>query len=457
MTKKNTRSKQEDELQRDSRKEVLRKRREAEQTRRIRLAVGSVAGLLLIVLLVAVINEVFIAPNRAVATVNGEAISVRQFQDRVEYERAQRIISLENQYEAFGGDVGIIQQFSSQTIIELQDAEALAEAVLSQMTQEVVVRQEAQARGITVSDAELEAEIGSFFNYFDGGLPTPAPTASPTVEPTPSLTPIPTAVADGSRPTTDVVPTNTPFPTATLGPTSEPEPTATAVSKESFDEQLGEVLADFDNLGVNDAVFREVVRFNLYADKLAEALGEENNVPTEAMQASIFLLTFDTQADADEAMAMIEAGDFLTVWNTIRSTPPNPDAETTTTASELLWRTQDAMTATLGEDAANVAFTLPPNVPSSPIEQTVDETTSKFYILQVSGREVRPLSDAVIQNAKQTLLQNLIAEKSAVGVEILELWRNYYPSRPVLDLKFLAPATATPDLSGLTTDPGDGQ
>lgn len=451
MTKKNTRSKQEDELQRESRKEVLRKRREAEQTRRIRLAVGTVAGLLLLVLLIAVINEVFIAPNRAVATVNGEAITVSQFQDRVEYERAQRIVSLENQYEAFGGDVGIIQQFSSQTIIELQDAEALAEAVLSQMTQEVVVRQEAQARGITVSDAELEAEIGSFFNYFDGGLPTPAPTASPTVEPTPSLTPIPTAVI------TDVVPTNTPFPTPTLGPTSEPEPTATAVSKESFDEQLGEVLTDFDNLGANDAVFREVVRFNLYADKLAEALGEENNVPTEAMQASIFLLAFDTQADADEAMAMIEAGDFLTVWNTIRSTPPNPDAETTTTASELLWRTQDELTAALGEDAANIAFTLPLNVPGSPIEQVVDETTSKFYILQVSGREVRPLSDAVIQNAKQTLLQNLITEKSAVGVEILELWRNYYPSRPVLDLKFLAPATATPDLSGLTTDPGDGQ
>jgi hypothetical protein len=451
MTKKNTRSKQEDELQRDSRKDVLRKRREAEQTRRIRLAVGGVAGLLLLVLLVAVINEVFVAPNRAVATVNGEAITVSQFQDRVVYERAQRIISLENQYEAFGGDVGIIQQFSSQTIIELQDAEALAEAVLSQMTQEVVIRQEAQARGITVSDAELEAEIGSFFNYFDGGLSTPAPTASPTVEPTPSLTPIPTAVI------TDVVPTNTPFPTPTLGPTSEPEPTATAVSKESFDEQLGEVLTDFDNLGANDAVFREVVRFNLYADKLAEALGEENNVPGEAMQASIFLLTFDTQADADETMAMIEAGDFLTVWNTIRSTPPNPDAETSTTASELLWRTQDDLTAALGEDAANVAFTLPPNVPGSPIEQTVDETTAKFYILQVSGREIRPLSDAVIQNAKQTLLQNLITEKSAVGVEILELWRNYYPSRPVLDLKFLAPATATPDLSGLTTDPGDGQ
>ena len=451
MTKKSTRSQQENEDLRESRKDILRKRREAEQTRRIRLAVGGVAGLLLLVLLVAVINEVFVAPNRAVAIVNGEAITVRQFQDRVEYERAQRIISLENQFEAFGGDVGIIQQFSSQTIIELQDAEALAEGVLTQMTQEVLIRQEAEARGITVSDAEVDAEVGSFFNYFAGGLPTAEPTASPTVEPTPSLTPIPTAVI------TDVVPVDPPFPTPTLGPTSAPEPTATAVSKESFDEQLGEVLADFDNLGANDAVFREVVRLNLYADKLTEALGEENDVPSEAMQASIFTLSFDTQADADEAMAMIEADDFLTVWNTIRSTPPDPDAATTSTATELLWRTQDGIVASYGEDVAEVAFSLPPNVPSTPIEQVVDAETSRFHIVQVSGREIRPLSDAVIQNAKQTIVQNLIAEKSVAGIEIMETWRNYYPSRPVLDAKFLAPPTATPDLSGLGIDPNEGQ
>ena len=451
MTKKSTRSQQENEDLRESRKDILRKRREAEQTRRIRLAVGGVAGLLLLVLLVAVINEVFVAPNRAVATVNGEAITVRQFQDRVEYERAQRIVSLENQYEAFGGDVGIIQQFSSQTIIELQDAEALAEGVLNQMTQEVLVRQEAEARGITVTDAELDAEIGSFFNYFDGGLPTAVPTAAQTVEPTPSLTPSPTAVI------TDVVPVNTPFPTPTLGPTSEPEPTATAVSLESFEEQLGEVLADFDNLGANDAVFREVVRLNLYADKLTELLGEENEVPEEAMQASVFMLSFDTQTDADEAMAMIGAGDFLTVWNTIRSTPPNPDAPATSTATELLWRTQDALVASFGEDVADVAFSLPPNVPSTPIEQVVDAETSRFHIVQVSGREVRPLDDAVIQNAKQTIVQNLIAEKSVAGIEVLEIWRNYYPSRPVLDVKFLAPPTATPELPGLGIDPNEGQ
>jgi parvulin-like peptidyl-prolyl isomerase len=440
MTKKRTHLQEnEDELQRESRKDILRKRKEAEQTRRIRLAVGGVAGLLLLVLIFAVVNEIFIAPNRPVAVVNGEEITIRQFQERVEYERAQRIISLDNQFEAFGGDVGIIQQFSSQTIIELQDTEALAEAILNQMTEEMLLRQEAEARGITVTDAELDAEIGSFFNYYDGGLPTPEPTATATVQPTPSLTPI------GAEPVEAL-------PEPTEAPVLEPEPTATAVSLESFEEQLGEVLADFDNLKVNNAVFRDVVRLNMYADKLAEMLGEENDVPTEAMQASIFLLSFDTQVEADEALAVIQAGDFLTVWNTIRSDAT--DSESTATASELLWRTQDALTASLTEEIADVAFTLPLNVPSAPLEQIIDVETSRFHILQVSGREVRPLSDAVIDNAKQTILGNLIDEKAAASIEIFELWRNYFPSQPVLDPKFLAPPTATPDLG---VDPNEGQ
>ncbi|MEJ2750415.1 MAG: SurA N-terminal domain-containing protein [Anaerolineae bacterium] len=366
MTKKRTRERQESEQQRESRKEILRKRREAEQTRQIRLAVGGVAGLLLLVLVFALVNELILVPDRAVAAVNGEDITVRQFQERVRYERAQRIISLENQYTAFGGDVGIIQQFSRQTIIDLQDPETFAESILNQMAQELLIRQEAEARGITVTDAEVEAKIGSYFNYYDGGLPTPTLTATPTVQPTPSLTPIPTAVI------TDVVPTNTPFPTPTLGPTGTPQPTATAVSLDSFDQQLGDLMTQFKDLGVNENVFREVVRMNLYTEKLTEALGEENNVPTEAMQASIYLLSFDTQEEADAALTEIQSEGFLPVWNKIRSTPNSPD--NTATASELLWRTQDALASSLNEEVANVAFTLPPNVPSAPIEQVVDSS-----------------------------------------------------------------------------------
>lgn len=456
MAKKRTRPESED-LQRQSRKEVLRARKEAEQTKQIWLAVGGVAALLVLIFIVAMVNELIIAPNRAVATVNGEKIPIRQWEDRVRYERAQRIISLENQYEAFGGDVGIIQQFSRQTLQELLDEAALAESVLNQMADELIIRQEAEARGITVTDADVDKEIGSFFNFFNGQSPTPAPTPTETVMPTPSLTPIPTAVI------TDVVPTNTPFPTPTLGPTALPQPTATPVSQESFEEQLDDLLTQFHDYGVDEATFREVIRIQLYLRQLADVLAEESGMATEAEQASVFYMSFDKKEDANEALALIRASDFLTVWNTTRSTPPDPEAASTTTAAEVLWRTQDAYVSILGEQGAEIAFTLPPNVPSALIEQQVDGETTRYHIIQVSGREVRALPEATIQNAKTQLVRDLVDLKAAAGVELSELWRSRVPTQPVLDPKFLVqptPAPAIPDAGNGTDDnvaPSDGQ
>ena len=143
------------ESQRQSRKEVLLARKQAEQTRQIRLGVGIVGGLLIVIFLAAIINELVIAPNRAVAIVNDEEISLSDWQDRVRFERAQRIILLENQLEAFQGNVGIVQQFAGQTINELLQTEQLGQAALNQMIDEVIIRQAAEARGIVVTDENV--------------------------------------------------------------------------------------------------------------------------------------------------------------------------------------------------------------------------------------------------------------------------------------------------------------
>lgn len=441
MAKKLAKEQEEKEKERQSRKEILRARKEAEQTKKIRLAVAGVGGLLLLVFLVAIVNELFIAPNQTIATVNGEAITLHQWQDRVRFERSQRIISLENQFEAFGGDVGIIQQFSQNTMIELLETETLGENTLNLMIDEMIVRQEAEKRGLTVTDADLDEEIASLFNYFDGQSPTPVPTPTETIVPTPSLTPIPTPVI------TDVVPTNTPFPTPTLGPPATAQPTATPVSQESYEEQLGEVLAQFRDLGVDEDIFREVIRSRMYSERLGEELAKENELPTEAPHASIFLISADTEEDANEVMALIQESDYLTIWNTIRSRVTNPDISDTITATELLWRTQDNIESTLGVSAAEIAFSLPLNVPSSPINQEIDAETTRYHILQVSGREVRALSEAVLENAKSQLVTEFVDQEAAIGVEMTEAWRNRIPTQPELDPKFLAQPTATPVIS----------
>ena len=434
--------------QRQSRKEILLARKQEQQMRRIRLGAYIVGGLLLLVLLVGLVNEFLIVPNRAVAVVNGEEISLSQWRDRVTYERAQRIVFLENQYEAFEGNVGIIQQFAGQSINDLLDSEGLGQAVLNQMVDEVVIRQAAQERGISVSEADIDTYIGESFNYFNGESPTPFPTATATIMPTPSLTPIPTAVI------TEVVPTNTPFPTATIGPTATPRPTATPVSEEAFQTDLNDLVSSLTALGAKESVYRSVVAAQLYREQLADALAEEQSLPQEAEQVNLFQISTTVEADAQELLAMVEAEGYLTVWNTLRS----GEADIQASASEILGRLQEDLAQELDDNIAQEAFSLPLDTPSGVLERDMGDETKTYYIIQVSGREVKPLSDSRFQSNKLQALSNFIDTQLTGDLELTDVAAGRAPSVPVIDQKFLAAPTPPPaDPSTLTIpDTGDG-
>lgn len=118
------------ELERLSRKEYLRQRKQAEQTRQIRLAIIGVGVLLGLILLTAVIMEYVVRPRQAIARVGEETITLGEWQDRVRFERAQILIGVENAVETFfNGDIGQAQvvfgQQLSQQLSVLQDAETL--------------------------------------------------------------------------------------------------------------------------------------------------------------------------------------------------------------------------------------------------------------------------------------------------------------------------------------------
>lgn len=423
--------------QRVTRKEILRKRRYREQTRQLRIGVGIVAALLALLFIIAIINEYAIAPNRPVAVVRGEEISLADWQDRVRFERAQRIIFLENQLEAFGGDVGIIQQFYGQLMQELLDADGLGQTVLNQMVDEVIVRQAAQARDVFITPEDVDQAIAENYNYFGGESPTPIPSPTATIEPTPSITPIPTQVI------TDVLPTNTPFPTQEPGPTGTPPPTATPVSEEVFREEYGEFLSQLRGYGVKEETFRKAVEAQLYLERLTELLSAA--MPKEAEKVSFFLLSFGTEEEALEAQALIESEGYLAVWNQIRSLPFDPESTATADASEILWRSRPATESSVGADVAAAAFELPLNTPSDLIVEELDGEPVAYYLLMVTGREVRPLTAAEIQQNEQQLVTNFIADQQTGEVEFTNYDAGRAPSSPVLDPLFLQPQpTATP-------------
>ena len=429
--------------QRQSRKELLIARKHERQVRNLRIAGVVILALIAIVIAVAVVNELFITPDRPVATVGDQTIALRDWQERVTYERAQRIIFLENQLEAFGGDVGIVQQFGGSVINELLDPEGLGENVLNVMAEEMVICDAVAERGLEISDADVQNEINVNFGFFgDGVSPTDTPAPTQTIQPTPSLTPIPTpGSADGA-------PTETPIPTPTTGPTATPFPTATPLSQTAFDEQFGEIMTSVTDLGATEAAYRNVVRAQLCRDRLADALAEEQSLSRLAPQASIFVITADTEEAANEVQAQIEEEGFLTAWNTIASRVDDPEATEAppTQSFELLWRTQDALQASVGADVAAAAFELPVNEPSEVIAVDNGDDTTSYYLIMVSGREERELDESEYDTRRTELVQTFADEALTGNLQLNELWRSRVPTLPVLDSKFLAAPTATPEV-----------
>lgn len=453
MAKKNNKQ-QVNEEQRQSRKEVLIARKNAKQQRQVRLIVGAVVALLVVVMAFGLIYEYLIAPSRPVVEVDDTAISLAEWQERVRLERAQYINLLESQLEALNNDVGMVQQFGGQYINALYDpeqSELLGQNVLNTMLEDVIIAREAAQRGIVVTDEDIDEQIASTFNYFGGESPTPFPTPTQTVQPTPSLTPIPTQVI------TDVLPTTTPFPTPTLGPTNTPFPTATPVSEEAFQTEWSEVLASYVALGVTEEQYREFLRTQLLRQRLADAIAEEQELPAEGEHTSFFILTFETEGEANEAAAAIADGDFLTVWNEIRSTPFDPESESTASATEILWRTQDDIATNINEEVATAVFELPIGTSSEVLNWSIDEETTNYVIVQVSGREVRPLGESVIELAKATALTNYIDRLlAAADLNFTGFEAGRTPMTPRLDEKFVAAPTATPVLPTIEASGEEG-
>ncbi len=439
--------------ERQLRRQQRLEEREREQRRRVFLAVGGVIGLIVLVLLVAVVNEFVLKPSQPVAVVNGEPITTREWQRRVRYQRAQFISTIEEFYENTGGNVGLVQQLLGQQMQLLLDPQQLGGLVLDNMIDERLIQAAARDRGITVTDAEVQDTIESQYNYFDGGLPTPFPTGTATIMPTPSLTPIPTAVI------TDVLPTATPLPSPTIGPTVTPPPTATPVSQEAFDELFGEQLGRLRRLGGSEAELRSVVRAQLYRERLTEALAAELEVSTEEEQATFFVITFTDEVTALAGQDEAAVRGYVDFWNRVRSTPPDASETSPPVARELIWRNRAQVEQALGTEAAEAAFGLDLNTISGLLvqEQEVPAVatgadgedaeptiTRSYHLIFVTGRETRPLSAGALDQAQAASLSSWLDTQRAANSETFERWTTRVPTQPELDLLYLQAPTPVP-------------
>ena len=138
------------------RREYLsRAERERLWQRRALITIGVLVGISLVILAIALIYENLIRPREAVSVVEGHDITTADFEERAlpAVETGQQIRDL----YALTGDINVINQYASQLTNPISIA-----ARSSTRWKEILIEEEAQARGITIDEAAVDKRVDEY-------------------------------------------------------------------------------------------------------------------------------------------------------------------------------------------------------------------------------------------------------------------------------------------------------
>lgn len=419
-----------------TRRQVYVSRRDQTAQRIVLISAGVVGLAVIGVLLYGLIRSGVLAPNQAVATVNGEPISARDFRTRL------RLNASLAQQQAAGADLPAGQA------VPPVDAELVGESTLDEMIQEVLVRQAAEERGITVSEAELEdfVRLSLGFRPLEDSFPNPTPfptlpPTTPTATSTLVFTLTPTATAtlaegEGEVPLLTAVPTGTPAPeeesaqveageessqptevppTATVTPTPAPP---TVEEEAAFREEYERRLVDWETSGLTESDARSLFEYGAISTKLFEAYGSE--LPTTSRQVLLAHILVETEEEAQDLLDRIKAGESFAEVAAENSVEPASAPR----GGEVGWLSGQLIMFLFPGLDSEMVLDLPLEEPAGPFE-----TPQGYELLLVYDRQDDvPLSEIeygqLQQQEYQTYLTDLRAEAED-EIEIDENWQRF--------------------------------
>ncbi len=382
-----------------------------------------IAGIVAVVLLLLVAGLVWqyvLLPDRAVAKVNGEPITLRQFQVRVRVER-MTLINQVNYYlsffQIFSSQPDMLNQFlpQLQTLVNrLENAEGLGQQVLDVMVDETLIVQEARKRGIEVTDAEVEQAIEEAFGFFAQGTPTPTATFTPW--PTSTLSATQRALlGPTATPTATSTPTGEPTATATPAASPTPRPSPTPFTREAYQQRLDDWLAQ---AGISYDDLKAVMRVQLYRQKLQDLITAE--MPTTEEQVWARHILVDDEETAREVLQKLQAGEDFAALAQEYSQDPGSAPQ----GGDLGWFGRGVMVP----EFEQAAFDLEVGQISEPVQ-----TAFGWHIIQVLGHEERPMTTQRLETARDKAFREWLQETRAQAeVEIYDWWKPYVPTAPDL-------------------------
>ncbi len=414
----------------ESKKHIARLERERQQTRLIKIAATLIVLAVVLILGYGYLDINVLQLRQPVAEVNGEKITTKEFQARVQIQRRQLInqyLEYQQYQQAFGMDVS---QQLKEIETKLNVPSIVGKEVLDAMIQEALIRQEAAKRGITVTPEEIEAFRREQFRFFPDGTytPTVTPTAVEIVYPTLSaeqmklvtVTPSPT-----SGPTVTPPPTATPnlsaTPTAqsTSQPTSTPRPTATPYTLEGYQEQFATAQASFVEIGLTEAQYQRLFETELLRQKLFEAVTSDTPAEEEQVWARHILL--NDEETAKQVLERLKKGEsFAKVAQEVSQDPGSAGQ-----GGDLGWFGKGQMV----EPFEKAAYALEVGQISEPVQ-----TTFGWHIIQLIGRTTQPLTAYRYNEIRQTAFEDFLTKlREESEVVIHDYWTERVPNTPRLE------------------------
>jgi peptidyl-prolyl cis-trans isomerase D len=412
-------------------------RLERERLQRRNLIIISVIVLVAVAGLITfgVLNETVLKAIQPVATVNGDKIQTKDFQAQSRYYRYTLIQQANSTFQfaqLFGSDTTNLSTFVNQLQqIQFQlSSGTVAQQVLEEMINNLMIRQEAARRGITVSEAEVSKAFEEAFGFYPDGTPIPTPTREPVPSATLSglqmtLVP-PTATAvitETATPTPTFEPTLAPTEVLTPTATAVPSPTPTEYTQEGYQSLYQETIDNFQaNYDISEANLRYVIESQLYRERVMDAVLADADIPREEEQVWARHILVEDLETAHEIESKLQAGED---WTELAA-EYSIDTSNKDNGGDLGWFGTGQMVAEF--ELATFALGEIGQI-SDPIQ-----TQHGYHIIQLLGRRSVPLTENQYQQERQTEFGDwLTAQRENSDVEIQDFFLERVSTIPTLD------------------------
>jgi parvulin-like peptidyl-prolyl isomerase len=414
-----------------TKKHIARLERERRQVTIVRTVAIAMIAVVLLLIGYGYLDLKYLQLQKPVAEVNGDKIAIADWQERVQLQRIN-LSNLLQQYQFYQQNFGMdTSQQQQQIMLSLQSPETLGQQVIDAMIDEVLIRQEAVKRGITVSGEEVEQAIQGAYNFFPNGTPTP--TITPTSFEYPTLTSQQLTIYPATATPTEFL-TFTPEPTATrdlsvtptaTATTAPPTPTfvpeaATATSTpytlEGFKTEYQTTLDNFKKYGISEKTLRTVYENQLLREKVLAAVTADLPSSEEQVWARHILL--ETEAEAQAAYeALIKGADFAKIAQDL-----SKDTGSKSSGGDLGWFGKGMMVS----EFENAAFSQKIGEIGKPVQSQFG-----YHIIQVIDRRELPLSASQLQQNRQTAFSDWLTKtRESSTITTNDLWKQHIPPTP---------------------------